>query len=181
MSTATPVAMIKELRHLLAAAISKTKAYDVPTLCRRLGLRDGEPQEASASKHKYAQKRLNEITDEQVITSARKLIAEESHFELAEQLSKIDEWSGAAVTSLTRGRIISLFEQRPIAMEIESIKVIRDLWPISSMPSPLPSVETTLEDYLYRHTIRNDDMSNRDVLEALGLLDCSRTDRKSVV
>jgi hypothetical protein len=31
-----------------------------------------------------------------------------------------------------------------------------------------------LEDYLHRHTVRNDDLANRDVLETLGLLVCSR-------
>ena len=49
-----PPPMIKELRHLLASAIADAKAYDVPGLCRRLNLGDGEEQEAFASKYKYA-------------------------------------------------------------------------------------------------------------------------------
>ncbi len=169
-----PPTMIKELRHLLASAIADAKAYDVPGLCRRLDLGDGDEQEAYASKYKYAQKRLGDASANQVVTSARQLAAEESHFELGEQLAKIDELKGSAVTTLTRRRLIALFEGRPLAREIEDIELIRGLWPIGSLRAPHPSDEATLEDYLHRHTIRNDDLTQRDVLETLGLLTCSR-------
>jgi hypothetical protein len=89
-------AMIKDLRHLLASAIADAKAYDVPGLCRRLNLADGDDQEAFASKYKYAQKRLVEVSSEQVVASAHQLAAEENHFELSEQLAKIDELKGPA-------------------------------------------------------------------------------------
>ncbi|MBY3060341.1 abortive infection family protein [Rhizobium leguminosarum] len=166
--------MVKELRHLLACAISDAKAYDVPGLCRRLGLADGDEQEAFASKYKYAQKRIIEVSAEQVVASAQLLAAEEQHFELSEQLAKIDELKGAAVTTLTRRRLIALFEGRPLAREIDDLELIRSLWPIATMCAPNPSDESCLEDYLHRHTIRNDDLSQRDVLETLGLLTCSR-------
>lgn len=167
-------AMIKDLRHLLASAIADAKAYDVPGLCRRLNLADGEEQEAFASKYKYAQKRLVEVSAEQVVASARQLAAEANHLELSEQLAKIDELKGPAVTTLTRRRLVALFEGRPLAREIEDIELIRGLWPIASLRAPSQSAEATLEDYLFRHTIRNDDLTQRDVLETLGLLTCSR-------
>lgn len=166
--------MIKELRHLLASAIADAKAYDVPGLCRRLNLGDGEEQEAFASKYKYAQKRLIDVSADQAVASARLLAAEESHFELAEQLAKIDELKGPAVTTLTRRRLVALFDRLPLAREIEDMELIRGLWPIASLRAPHPSTEATLEDYLHRHTIRNDDLTTRDVLEALGVLTCSR-------
>jgi len=174
MPASIPPAMIKELRHLLASAIADAKAYDVPGLCRRLNLGDGEEQEAFASKYKYAQKRLIDVSADQAVASARLLAAEESHFELAEQLAKIDELKGPAVTTLTRRRLVALFDRLPLAREIEDMELIRGLWPIASLRAPHPSTEATLEDYLHRHTIRNDDLTTRDVLEALGVLTCSR-------
>lgn len=174
MPASVPPAMIKELRQLLASAIADAKAYDVPGLCRRLNLGDGEEQEAFASKFKYAQKRLVEVSAEQILASARQLASEESHFELAEQLAKIDELKGPAVTTLTRRRLVALFDHLPLAREIEDMELIRGLWPIASLRAPHPSAEATLEDYLHRHTIRNDDLTTRDVLEALGVLTCSR-------
>ncbi|WP_244414043.1 abortive infection family protein [Methylorubrum extorquens] len=174
MPVSIPAAMLKELRHLLASAIADAKAYDVPGLCRRLRLGDGDEQEAYASKYKYAQKRLADASTDQVVTSARQLAAEETHFGLAEQLARIDELEGPPVTTITRRRLIALFEGRPLAREIDDMELIRNLWPIESLRAPHPSDEASLEDYLHRHTIRNDDLTQRDVLEALGLLTCSR-------
>jgi len=153
--------MIKALREALASVIADAKAYDVPGLCRRLNLADGDDQEAFASKFKYAHKRLLEVSAEQVVASARQLLAEGEHFALAEQLAKIDELGGPAVTTLTRRRLIALFEGRPLAREFEDIELIRSIWPIASLRAPHPSDEASLEDYLYRHTIRNDDLTQR--------------------
>ncbi len=33
---------------------------------------------------------------------------------------------------------------------------------------------STMEDHLIQHTVRNDDMTNRGILEAVGMLSCSR-------
>ena len=169
-----PPVMIKELRHLLASAIADAKAYDVPALCRRLNLGDGEEQEAFASKYKYAQKRLVEASADKVVSSARQLAAEESHFELGEQLAKIDELSGADGYDAHATTADCAFEDRPLAREIDEIELIGSLWPIASLRAPHPSDETTLEDYLYQHTVRNDDLTQRNVLETLGLMTCSR-------
>lgn len=174
MNVPIPPDALKQIRHLLASAISDTKAYGVPALCRRLNLADGTEEEAFASKYKYAQKRLAGVPAQQIIESAKALVAEEPHFELSEQLAKIDELQGAQVTTLTRRRLIALFEGRPLATEINDIDLIRSVWPISQIVAPIQGTGHTLEDDIIRHTIRNDDLTQRELLEALGLLTCSR-------
>lgn len=169
-----PPVMIRELRHLLASAIADTKAYDVPNLCRRLNLGDGEEREAFASKYKYAQKRILAVSAEHVVESARQLAAEGIHFDLSEQLAKIEDLAGKTVTTITRRRLVSLFDHLPLARDIDDMELIRSVWPIGSLRPPHSSQEATLEDYLHRHTIRNDDLTTRDVLETLGVLACSR-------
>ena len=169
-----PPAWIKALREALASAIADAKAYDVPALCRRLNLGDGDEQEAFSSKFVYTHKRLLEVSTDQVVVCARQLLAEQEHFELAEQLAKIDELPEAAVTTLTRRRLIALFDSLPLAREIDDLELLRGVWPIATMRPPHSRDERTFEDFLYRHTVRNNDMSNRDVLESLGLLSCSR-------
>ncbi len=171
---APPPAMVKELRHLLASAISDAKAYDVPGVCRRLGLADGDEQEAFASKYKYAQKRLVELSAEQIVASARKLVAEEGQFELGEQLAKIDELSGPTVTTLTRRRLIALFDTIPLARDIDEIDLIRGLWPIGSASAPANQEDANLEQYLLRQAFIKDRLGPAD-LETLGLLRCSRS------
>jgi len=143
-------------------------------LCRRLNLADGTEQEAFASKYKYAQKRLAEVASAEVLASARALISEEDHFGLAESVAKIDELAGPPITKLTRQRIIALFEGRPLATEIEDMNLIGSVWPITRMPAQIQGAGNTLEDDIHRYTIRNNDLTQRQMLELLGLLTCSR-------
>lgn len=175
MTPIIPPPMLKELRHQLASGISDAKAYDVPALCRRLNLADGTEQEAFASKYKYAQKRVAELAGTEVLASSRSLLAEEEHFALGEIVAKIDELTGTAVTTLTRRRLIALFEGRSLSTEIEEIELIRSVWPIGNIPAPIQGQGYTLEDDIHRFTVRNDDLTRRELLEMLGLLTCSRT------
>ncbi len=159
---------------MLASAIADAKAYDVPGLCRRLSLREGDEQEAFASKFKYAHRRLMDVDAEQVLASARQLVDEEEHFEVSEQLALIDERSGPAVTTLTRRRLIALFERTPLARDIDEMEVVRGVWPIGHLPAPAGNEELTLEGYLLRGAFLNDGLRPAD-LETLGLLRCSRS------
>jgi hypothetical protein len=172
--TPIPPAVIKELRHLMASVIADAKAYEVPGLCRRLNLGDGDEQEAFASKYKYAQKRLVEVLADQVVASARQLAAQEDNFELDEQLAKIDELKGQVVTTLTRRRLVALFDVVPLSCEIDEIELVRGVWPIGLLRPPSGSQVATLEDFLLRQAFMNDRLQPRD-LEVLGLLTCSRS------
>ena len=174
MAKSIPPEVLKELRHYLASAISDAKAYEVPALCRRLNLANGSEQEAFASKYKYAQKRLAEVSGVDVIKSARAYLAEDDHFGIAEQVAKIDELEGSPITTLTRRRLIALFEHGPLATEVNDVELIRSVWPIARMPAPSQGPGYSLEDDIFQHTVRNDDWSQRQLLETIGLLTCSR-------
>ncbi len=168
-------ATIKELRHLLASAIWDFKAYEVPAVCRRLGLADGSEQEAFSSKYKYAQVRLAEIKADQLIQIACDLVAEHPNFALQELITKDEEKDLPRTTELTRRRIVALFEEMPLCTEVDELEFIERVWPIDSMPAHYqPEVGCSLKDEIIQHTIRNDDWSIRDLLQALGILSCSQ-------
>lgn len=175
MASTVTSGMAKDLRHRMACVISDEKAYDVPSVCRRLGLADGTEQEAYSSKYKYAHSRLMEVPAGDLLAMARSLLAETQDFALSEFLAKADEASGPQVTGLTRRRIVKLFEGAPLSTEIEEIELIRSVWPIARMPAPIQGPGHTLEDDIIRHTIRNDDLTQAEMLGHLGLLTCSRT------
>lgn len=168
-----PAVMLKDLRGLVASAISDAKAYDVPALCRRLGLADGTEQEAFGSKFKYAQKRLAEVEGTLVIEIATALLGEVEHFALSEQVSKIDELGSPEITILTRRRLLTLLDGQPLSTEIDDIELIRTVWPITRM-APRHAGRVSLEEDIIKHTIANDDWSQRELLESLGCLTCSR-------
>ncbi|WP_234053649.1 MULTISPECIES: abortive infection family protein [unclassified Xanthobacter] len=169
----TIAAMVKELREALASAIAEAKAYDVPALCVRLRLADGGEDEAFGSKYKYAHKRLMALSPGELAAAARLYADEHEHFFVSEQLAKLDEVSGPEITSLTRRRILAIFQDVPVALDIDEIELLRRLWPINSMPAPSSREDRTMEEYLTRQAFQCDRIEPAH-LEAIGLLKCSR-------
>ena len=177
MTEVPPPALLRELREQLASAIAGAKAYDVPNLCVRLGLPGGSDQEAYSSKFRFASSRLAAVDGETTIQAARRLLAEEEHYFLAEAVARVEEVDHPKVSELTRRRIVTVFDGSPLSTEIDEIDLLRRLWPISTMLSPhsIPGFEpSTLEEHVIQHRIRNDDWSSRVLLEAVGILACSQ-------
>ncbi|OJT96427.1 MAG: hypothetical protein BGN83_16245 [Rhizobium sp. 63-7] len=171
--TSVPPHLIQELRKQVVYAIADYKSYEVPALCKQLGLADGTDEEAFRSKAKYAQVRLNGIDGAAVLVVARKLLSETTSYPLAECVAHIDELGHPLVTELTRRRLMTVFERRPLATQMEEIDLIRKVWPVESMPSPYGGGD--LLDAILQHTVRNYDWENADLLVNLGFLTCSQT------
>lgn len=169
-----PPTLLADLRQSLASAIADEKSYNVPALCVRLGLATGEVEEAHRSKFRYAQQRLFGESAATVLMAAREFLSERSDYALSEVVAKIDELAGSQVTALTRRRLMALFECAPLSTELDHLDLLRKVWPLAAMPAGTDYGSGSMEDRLVQHTVRNHDMSNRDVLEALGMLTCSR-------
>lgn len=171
--------LIGQLRGALANAIAEHKAYDVPALCERIGLAAGDKDEAFNSKFRYASTRLQALRPDRVVDAGRLFLEDNDNFELAELVAKIDEYDRTHVSDLTRRRIIGLFEGAPLSTELDQVDFIKRVWPIATMPSPYEadvfrSNPGTLEDAIYQHTVRNDDWSQQELLQFLGVLTCSQ-------
>lgn len=171
-----PTAAVKKLRNALAGAISDFSANEVPSLCNRLGLREGDREESFKSKFKYAERRLIEKSAAELIPIAHRLLEELDSYDLAEALAKTEETGQAMVSELTRRRIAAIFDNRPYSTEFEEIDFIRRVWPTSRMVSVFQNAPTeqTLDDDLFNAIVRNNDWGNRETLEALGYLTCSQ-------
>lgn len=165
--------LLKDLRAELASAIANFKAYDVPTICKRIGLSEGSEEEAFQSKHKYAQKRIAGLTADELLKVARLLHTEEGGYALGEVLAKVDDLQIRPITKLTRRRVIKLFDGQPLATEVEHMDFIRSVWPIRDMPAVNSIQYDNLEAFLVQHTVRNDDLTQQELMECLGLLECS--------
>ncbi|TYB89573.1 abortive infection family protein [Oceaniovalibus sp. ACAM 378] len=164
---------LKTLRTELASEIANFKAYDVPAICVRIGLSEGSEEEAFQSKHKYAQKRIAAQSADELLKSARLLHAEQGGYALGEVLAKLDDLKGRPITKLTRRRLIKLFDGQPLATEVEQMDFIRSVWPIEDMPVGNGIQYDNLESFLVQHTLRNDDLTQQELMEYLGLLECS--------
>ena len=173
MDRVVPANLTQSLRNELASAISDYKAYDVPNVCARLGLAEGSEDEAFQSKYKFASRRLAAIEGEHLLSKARLLLEEIEAFHLREVVHKISDLERPEVTKLTRRRIIKLLVDGPMVSEVEEYDFVSSIFPLERMSAPHQNDGRTLEEYLIQHTIRNDDLTQQEYLEALGLLSCS--------
>ena len=76
-STTYPPGFIKKLRERIAQIIEAQSAYEVPAICRRYGLADGDSAESMNGKFKYVTKRLIELPNERVFEVARTISQDE--------------------------------------------------------------------------------------------------------
>jgi hypothetical protein len=174
-SPKVPAKMLVELRQHLASAIADEKSYNVPALCVRLGLPDGEVEDAHRSKFRYAQQRLTGAPTEVVFDAARDLLAERDHYDLSETVAKINELGTPAITPLTRRRLLKVFEGAPLSTELDHMELLRRVWPLAQMPSgPDYYGVSNMDDRLFQATVRNSDLTNGEMLELLGWPTCSR-------
>jgi hypothetical protein len=171
-----PSSVVKQLRIALAGAIADFSANEVPSLCSRLGLKEGDRDESFKSKFKYAERRLLEKSAPEMIPVAQRLLEEVDSYDVSEALAKLQETHQARVSELTRRRIMAIFDKRPYSTEFNEIDFIRRVWPTHRMSSVFQNApsEQTLDDDLFNAIVRNNDWDNRETLEALGYLTCSQ-------
>ena len=103
-------AQLGELRDAIAGVIAVEKAYNVPALCVRLGLDDGEVSEAMSSKARYASARLAKLPIDRLIAVARALLEETDDFALREVTDRIAERDTPPISDLTRRRLLSVYD-----------------------------------------------------------------------
>lgn len=76
---------------------------------------------------------------------------------------------------------MGVFDGEPICSEYDEIEFIELIWPISSMQGNQDARDIddwgfrSLKDDIFQHMRRNDDWTNRELLERLGLMHCSRS------
>lgn len=85
----------------------------------------------------------------------------------------MDELGSQDVTTLTRRRLLTLLSSQPLSTEIDDLELIRSVWPIARM-APRYEGRASLEEDIIKHTIANDDWSQRELLDSLGCMTCSR-------
>jgi hypothetical protein len=158
-----------QLQQLIASVLSCHKSYLVPGICEGYGLAEGTDEEAFRSKFKYVMARLQPLSAEEILRIARAVQSAEDSADLDEAIAKLDERGARQITSLTRQRIITEIDRVSLSGNLDEIQFLKNLWPIDKMNAPGFSRETRMEDYIIRHRINNSDMTNKDVLEALGI------------
>ncbi len=171
-----PVPLLNDLRQEMASQIAAVSANDVPDLCTSIGLRVGDTEESFRSKFKYAERRIRDLSVPDLLAAANRLMERIDAYSLLEATSKVEEFGTPTVSELTRRRIVAIFVDRPITSELEYMEFLSRVWPLTQMPSVFVNAQSsqTFHDDLYQAIVRNDDWTNREILEAAGILHCSQ-------
>lgn len=174
-NTSISAATLRDLRNELARAIAETSAPKVAALCVRLGLRESDGDDPWSGKYKYAERRLTDLSEDELVNCGHRLLKETEHFDLQECLARIEEKEAPAVAILTRRRLIDVFSRRRLATEMTNIAFLCTLWPKNKVVDPQAEVMDSITTYLGGKHTQQPAPTAAELLEKVGLLTCSRT------
>lgn len=155
--------IIEEIAHVL----SEEKSYDLPSVCERYGLDDGDKDEAFRSKRVYVQKRLKG-KDQLFLLDLSKRIIEDCGEE-AKSLSKliynVSPNGIFSLSEITRKNILNeLYLKQDLWGKYDVVAFLKRIWNLDSMPSTDFRFVTATED-IWQHMISNNDYDEKYLLE----------------
>ena len=166
--------MKSQLRDLVAQALYPTKAHTLPAVCERLGLEPGTSEEAFQSKTLYVMRRLEKLSDEQVLRLAKNVVNDFPEDRLQAAIEQLEK-GGRLITDLTRLHLAEALNSFNLAGKRDLLELLRKHFPvIDQTPSYQNPFDGRLSDDIYRHAIQHDDWSNMEVLEKTGFQICSQ-------
>jgi very-short-patch-repair endonuclease len=173
---------LETLRDYIANAVAVAKAYDVPSICVRLGLQDSVEEHdehlAFNSKRKYVRSKLISKNQVELIEISRRVVLEFDDETLSDALSELTEHSSYRISELVRIDILkalnplgSLFGENLVLDELAALfgeQKIRD--------DTLGHLGIhCLEGMINQWYIKNADWSHQELLTQCGALTCSQT------
>lgn len=155
--------IIEEIAHVL----SEEKSYDLPSVCERYGLDDGDKDEAFRSKRVYVQKRLKGKDQLFLLDLSKRII--EDYGEEAKSLSKliynVSPNGIFSLSEITRKNILNeLYLKQDLWGKYDVVAFLKRIWNLDSMPSTDFRFVTATED-IWQHMISNNDYDEKYLLE----------------
>lgn len=109
-----PPGFIKQVREQVARVIATSSAHDVPSICRRYGIGDGEVSEAFTGKFKFVNRRLQELDNDRVIGIAQAVSQDEGDAELGRLLDSIQARASTPLSGIQPSRRVYYSERNGI-------------------------------------------------------------------
>jgi hypothetical protein len=97
--------LLESLKHNIAAALSASKAYNLPAVCTGFRLAAGDETEAFASKYNYVLRRVYALSKDETIALAKQIQQSCVFYQLDETLDLLLPLDGA-ISAITRRQII---------------------------------------------------------------------------
>lgn len=164
---------INKLIDAIACVLADEKAYDLPSVCVRYGLENGEESEAFSSKRVYVQRRLKSKDQLFLIDLAQRIIQDYNlHTSaLAKLLHKTASTGLYSISEITRRNLMDeLYSRGDIPGKSELLDFLNRIWSLEDMPSTDSRFHNASGD-IWQHMINNSDWDEPYLFEEyLGLL-----------
>lgn len=165
--------MKSQLRHRVADALYPTKAYSLPAVCERYGLEPGDSDEAFSGKTRYVMRRLEKLSDEKVLTVAKRFVQDFWNDQLQAAIEELEE-DGHLVTDLTRHHLAEALNAYELGGKRDLVELLRKHFPSIDQTRSYREPFKTLADDILQHAVRNGDWDNAEILERANFLTCSQ-------
>jgi len=97
---------LDDLRNSISNCLSNEKAYDLPKVCKRYSLEEGDESKAFQGKFKYVITRLKDKKEDFIIDLAKKIINDYQSYQIGNSLNQYLNFQYYLLTELTRKEII---------------------------------------------------------------------------
>ncbi|MGC2878318.1 hypothetical protein [Bacillus subtilis] len=153
------MANINELIDAITYILIDEKAYDLPNVCLRYGLEEGDESEAFSSKRVYVQKRLKSKEQLFLLDLAKRMINDygSSANKLSNILHRMDPTGLYTISELTRKNIMNyLYSKNNVEGSLDLIDFLKRIWNLEDMPSTDTRFHNAAGD-IWQHMINNSD------------------------
>jgi hypothetical protein len=171
---------LETLRDSISEALAtNVKSYNIPGVCAGLGLAPGEGDEAFRSKRLYVKNRLLGLKDQELLRIAIDILKEFDDKALADLTSEMTVHAEYRISEITRRDVLkALNGLNPLFGDVdlfESLSIISTEPLFHDSDSGFWRSFQTLSEDIEQHYIRNDDLSNEELLIKCDALTCSQT------
>jgi len=164
--------LIDEIAEVLWANVS---APQLPAICSRFGLADGEESEAYSSKRAYVRKRITAWPKEKLVDLALRVQDTYPSDALQCQVEHFAPEMFLCISEITRQHVLrDLASLGAIEGKLDLLAFLGKLWRLDTMSASGTDLRClTLQDDIIQHMIRNDDYSYGDLFDLLDVQEMS--------
>ncbi|MCP1133294.1 hypothetical protein NKT34_08335 [Paenibacillus polysaccharolyticus] len=161
------MASINELIDAIIYVLLEEKSYDLPTVCTKYGLENGQESEGISSRRLYVQKRLKSKDQLFLLDLAKRIINDygSKANTLAKLLLRLHPTGLYAISEITRRNIMdALYARNNITGKYDLLDFLIRIWDLDSMPSTDSRFNSASGD-IWQHMINNSDWDENFLYE----------------
>ncbi|QGQ97552.1 hypothetical protein EHS13_23010 [Paenibacillus psychroresistens] len=149
----------------ISLVLSGEKSYDLPVVCVKYGLDNGDDSEAFKSKRMYITRRLKGKDQVVLIDIAKRIAKDYQSKELSKLLNILSPSGFFQITQITRNNIFSyLYSAGNIQGDLDLIDFLNRSWNLDTMP-PIDSRYPNATRDIIQHMYANDDWNDEYLYE----------------